>query len=533
MAKKYTYEELEQRLQDIREKYANKIKQERKRYEVLFNNTGAATCLFGDDMIIALCNKEFEVLSGYSKVEIEGEMKWSDFFDNQDLQKMTEYHRQRQKNTGNLPTEYEFVFIDRIGERKNILLKLGFELDSKECVASLTNITQLKNIQWELKENHRMMETLLANIPGMVYRCRNYKKWSMLYVSEGCKDVTGYDAEFLLHDKELTYGDIVHPEDQEFVWSVIQQSISENEHFEVEYRIYTAMGSIRWVWERGKIIGQDRNGVELLEGFIMDITNRKEAEIKQNNWNKELEEQVKNRTSQLEKANKELESFSYSVSHDLKAPLRAIEGFSKILEEDYLSQLEGDAKRYLNIIRSNASKMNQLISDLLAFSKLGKKALRIKRIDTKKLVNEVYTELKSEYQQKLPAFTVHQLPEIYADRSMLKIVFSNLISNAFKFSESKENPEIEIGSFKGMNNKQIFYVKDNGIGFNMNYVDKVFGTFQRLHPEEEYKGSGIGLSLVKRVINKHGGKIWVESKQGKGTTFYFFLSDIEKEIKNE
>lgn len=532
MGKKYTYDELEQQLNDLRIYYESQIKKEKNRYKILFNNTGTATCIFGDDRIITLCNKEFEMLSGYSKEEIEGKLKWSDFVVTEDLKRMEEYHRQRMEQTGNPPTRYEFVFIDKSGEQKNIYLKLGMVTDTKERVASLTNITPLKDVQKELEEKHRMLETLLANLPGMVYRCRNVENWNMLYVSEGCMRVTGYPPDAFINNHDLAYGDIVHPEDKGNVWNTIQQSIKDNSHFEIEYRIFTSENQIRWVWERGRPINQGKNGVELLEGFIMDITDRKEAEIKQDNWNKELEEQVANRTEQLEKANKELESFSYSVSHDLKAPLRAIEGFSKVLEEDYFEKLDDEAKRYLDIIRSNASKMNQLISDLLSFSRLGRKALRIHNVDTRKLVEEVYRELPGEVQNNV-SFKILDLLPVQADRSMLKIVFSNLLSNAVKFSVHKEQPEIEVGSYQDMNNHSIFYVKDNGIGFDMKFADKVFGTFQRLHSDEDYKGSGIGLSLVKRVIEKHGGIIWTEAKQTEGATFYFSLPGVEDQKKNE
>ncbi|MFP3861011.1 MAG: PAS domain-containing protein [Bacteroidales bacterium] len=532
MERKYTYEELEQQLRDLRAYYENQIKTEKHRYKFLFNNTGTATFIFRDDKIITLCNKEFELLSGYSKEEIEGKLKWSDFVAKEDLKRMEEYHRQRTEQTGNPPTRYEFVFITRNGERKNIYFKLGMLSETKERVASLTNITPLKHAQSELEEKHRMLETLLANLPGMVYRCRNLENWNMLYVSEGCMRVTGYPPDAFINNRDLAYGDIVHPEDKGNVWTKIQQSIKDNSHFEIEYRILTADNHIRWVWERGKTINHGKNGVELLEGFIMDITDRKEAEIKQDNWNKELEDKVVRRTKELEKANKELESFSYSVSHDLKAPLRAIEGFSKVLEEDYFEKLDDEAKRYLNIIRSNASKMNQLISDLLAFSRLGRKALRTHNVDTKKLVEEVCRELPKEILKKIE-FKFMNLPPVRADRSMLKIVFSNLVSNAVKFTAQKAKPEIEVGSFQDMNNKTVFYVKDNGVGFNMEFADKIFGTFQRLHSDEEYQGSGIGLSLVKRVIEKHGGTIWAEAKQNEGATFYFYLPGFENEQKNE
>jgi light-regulated signal transduction histidine kinase (bacteriophytochrome) len=221
----------------------------------------------------------------------------------------------------------------------------------------------------------------------------------------------------------------------------------------------------------------------------------------------------------LEEVNRELEAFSYSVSHDLKAPLRAISGFSQALQEDYPQHHE-EANRYIEIIRKNAENMATLINNLLSLSRLGRKALRIQPVNITSVAEQVVRQLTVLEKNKVSVTLDHDLPVVRADESMMIHVMQNLLSNAIKFSSTQKIPKIEVGSLtKG--NQKVIYVKDNGVGFDMKYVDKVFSVFQRLHTQEEYPGTGVGLAIVQRIINKHGGTIWVESEKNVGTTFYF------------
>lgn len=235
----------------------------------------------------------------------------------------------------------------------------------------------------------------------------------------------------------------------------------------------------------------------------------------------ELEKRVNDRTAQLEAINKELEAFSYSVSHDLRAPLRSIIGYSEILKEDNYNHLNDDGKRALTTVMQNAKKMNILIDDLLQFSRLGKKPLEKTEVNNQKLVNAVLAELK-EATPETASITVSSLSSIEADESLMHQVWINLISNAIKYSSKKENPLIEIGSYKN-GEEIIFVVKDNGTGFDMQYANKLFGAFQRLHKATEFPGTGVGLALAQRILNRHGGKIWVEAKVDEGAAFYFSL----------
>ena len=231
---------------------------------------------------------------------------------------------------------------------------------------------------------------------------------------------------------------------------------------------------------------------------------------------------LQERTAQYQAANKDLESFTYSVSHDLRAPLRAIDGFSKMLLRDAGTQIDEESRRKLTVVRESTEKMNRLIDDLLDLSRLGRQALALSHIDMKKLFHEAWEELCELAPERAASLKVDELDDALGDRSLLKQVVLNLLSNALKFTRDREPAVIEIASAKDDDFVK-FSVKDNGAGFDMKYRDKLFGVFQRLHSKSEYEGTGVGLAIVQRIINRHGGRVWAEGKVGKGATFYFSL----------
>ncbi len=242
---------------------------------------------------------------------------------------------------------------------------------------------------------------------------------------------------------------------------------------------------------------------------------------------KNLNNELKKEAIKLEDANNELEAFAYSVSHDLRVPLRAIDGFSRIMIEDYEDKLDDEGVRLLNIIRENTKKMGQLIDDILLLSRAGRQEMTISKLDISSLAKNVYGEFDQDTQGRNIDFTVEDLPKTKADRALITQVLTNLIGNSIKFTREKENAKINIG-FKSDNEDNIYYVKDNGAGFDMKYYDKLFGLFQRLHSQEEFEGTGVGLSIVQRIISRHGGRVWGESEVGNGATIYF---SIPKNLK--
>lgn len=255
-----------------------------------------------------------------------------------------------------------------------------------------------------------------------------------------------------------------------------------------------------------------------------DITDSKRAEEELRKYHEQLEELVRERTGQLEAANKDLEGFAYSVSHDLRVPLRAIDGFSQQVLKHYADKLDDEGKRYLNVVRDNTKKMSQLIDDILAFSRMGRLGLSVSEVNMEELAQGVFEELKPTLAGRELTIEIKPLPLCHGDPSMLRQVLVNLLGNAIKFTRPRDTALVEVGGHvEGA--EIIYYVKDNGAGFDMQYADKLFGVFQRLHGVAEFEGTGIGLAIVKRIVTRHGGRIWAEGKVDEGATFYFTLPD--------
>jgi signal transduction histidine kinase len=261
--------------------------------------------------------------------------------------------------------------------------------------------------------------------------------------------------------------------------------------------------------DRDDEIGLMREAFRLMVASVREMTT-------------DLEERVHRRTAELEAANKELEAFSYSVSHDLRAPLRAIDGYSRIIEEDCADQLDDEGRRLLSVVRGSARRMGILIDSLLAFSRFGRQSLNPVPIDMTALAREVYTEIQAAPDAPAVTLDIMVLPAVSADRPMLRQVWSNLLSNAVKYSSTRDNPTVRV-SGEETEREVIYRVRDNGAGFDMKYYAMLFGVFQRLHTDAEFPGTGVGLAITQRIVIRHGGRVWAEGEVGVGATFFFSL----------
>ena len=280
---------------------------------------------------------------------------------------------------------------------------------------------------------------------------------------------------------------------------------------------------------RGELIGALNVGWGEVNGFssedieiAREVTDSLAIAIQQAQLHDQLERQAVELEHRVTERTAELEAFSYSVSHDLRAPLRAIDGFSRVLLEDYSDKLDPECNRLLNIICSNTRNMGQLIDDLLAFSRLGRQEMNLAEIDMGELARTVFDQLKAMTPERLVDLTVGALPIAYADRSLIRQVFVNLLSNGIKFTRMRETAIIEVG-YEIEDSENIYYVKDNGVGFDMRYVEKIFGVFQRLHGADEFEGTGVGLAIVQSIVQRHGGRVWADAKINEGATIYFSL----------
>jgi PAS domain S-box-containing protein len=281
----------------------------------------------------------------------------------------------------------------------------------------------------------------------------------------------------------------------------------------------------RRVFSYGGTLVHDTDGQAMLAVVtIGDITERERAAEEIRQLNADLEDRVSKRTAELEAANRELEAFSYSVSHDLRAPLRCVDGFSQAVLEDYGPQLPEEGRRCLQTVRDGAQQMGTLIDDLLALSRLSRQPLTKRDVDTGKLVRDVVEDLRVPHQERQIEIRVGELPACRGDRALLKQVWVNLLSNALKYTRNREAAVIDLGAARE-NGETVYFVRDNGTGFDMQYADQLFGVFKRLHRAEDFEGTGVGLAIVQRVVHRHGGRVWAEAQMDRGATFYFTLEE--------
>lgn len=362
-----------------------------------------------------------------------------------------------------------------------------------------------------MQESERQLSTLMGNLPGMAFRCRNDKNWTMLFVSSGSDSLTGYSPQELVNTQLTSYARIIHPEDRRMVLNLVNKNLQSKQHYQLIYRIVTKAGLVKWVRENAVGVFDENDSLLYIEGLVIDITEQKETEAR-----------IIRNLEELERINDELDRFATSVSHDLRSPLLTIEGFISLVKQDLEDQNIAGAHRSLQRTMATIEKMHQLLEDLLKLARLGKVVNPFVKVDMNSLVSEVIEHLHGLLGCEDCNIRVEaDLPRVYGDKSRLMIVLQNLIENAFKFRKPGHPMDVLIGAHNA-GEHPVFFVRDNGVGIEPSHHEHIFGLFNKLDRDSD--GSGVGLSLVDRIIRFHGGRVWVESKgMNQGATFFFSL----------
>lgn len=377
----------------------------------------------------------------------------------------------------------------------------------------------LEQAHEDLKEGEKKYRNIYENALEGIFQTT--PEGQFLNANTSLAKILGYESatDLMSANPEMGKDLIYDPEDWKQLSSILGQKTDIRGY---EIRVRKKNGAIIWGLLCARVIPDESDRPFYFQGFLVDISERKEAEERIRQFSATLERRVEERTAELADANQELESFSYSVSHDLRTPLRAIDGFAKIVSDNCHERLDEEGRMLLNKIQENTKKMNQLINDLLTFSRIGRTELGHGKINMEALTREVFDELRSFVPDRRLNIDIGPLVPCMGDAAMIRQLLVNLLSNAIKFTSPRETGEIEVRC-RPEGDENIYSIRDNGVGFNPQYSHKLFNVFQRLHSKNEFEGTGIGLALVKRIIKRHGGRVWAQGKEDKGACFYFTL----------
>jgi PAS domain S-box-containing protein len=388
-------------------------------------------------------------------------------------------------------------------------------------VAVNSDITEKKRIEEKIKESEERYE-LAQRAAGIGSWDWNISTGELIW-SDKIEVMFGFRKGHFNKTYDA-FIECIHPDDRQLVIDSVDECLKNNKEYDIDHRIVWPDGSIHWVRETGDVIRNKSKKPIRMVGIVQDITHKKETEEKI----KKLNEDLFRYSLELTAINKELEAFSYSVSHDLRAPLRSIDGFGEALLEEYSDKLDDVGRDYLHRVRNATQKMGRIIDDLLKLSRITRSPVNHDLVNLTDLSQSIVNELQSNDSKRKVTIHIEKNLTAVADKDLMYIALENLIGNAWKFTSKKQHAIIKIGKTTNKN-KTVFFIRDNGAGFDMKYAKKLFVPFQRLHSDSEFPGIGIGLGIVNRVIHRHGGEIWAKGKKDQGATFYFTLREAQNE----
>ena len=536
-----------------------RLRLQEQRHSIILNSIGDAVIATNHEGRVELLNPAAETLTGWTNQQAQGESS-TDVFDISDA---------RTGDALSSPIDQVLESGEKVelANHTKLTSRQGEEFQISDSAAPILNqdgqITGAVLAFQDVSEQYQMREALktserryrdLVETTASISWEYDVRRDLWTYVSPQAAEILGWDPK---EWKDLQFWvDQLHPDDREEARDYCLACAERGEDHQLVYRFRKKGGG--YVWLRDVVVVEtDQQQPVLLRGVMFDITSQKETERELLDLKDRLEEKVAQRTEELEEkiekldkseqamlymvedlnqmtaelkekslrlehSNQELEAFSYSVSHDLKAPLRAIDGFSRFLLEDYHEVLDQEGKRLVSIIRQNVARMDQLISDLLSLSRVSRAEITPRKIAMKAVTESIYHELASPMERKNFDISIAEMPPAFCDLFLIKQVWRNLIANALKYSAKSETKKIVIG-FEEDEKEITYFIRDHGAGFNPKYQEKLFGVFQRLHSEDEFEGSGVGLAIVKRIIQRHRGKVWAEGKINQGAVFYFSL----------